>query len=131
MGLECGGLWTARRARRTGAVWLIAAASLAACKRNDPVQAASTQAPEVTVAMARRANVPVIVELPGRTNPYRVAQVRARVDGIVKKREFIEESEVRAGQRLYQIDPAPYRAALNSARAALGKAQSNVPAAVA
>jgi membrane fusion protein (multidrug efflux system) len=55
-----------------------------------------------------------------------VAQVRARVDGIVLKREFKEGSEVKAGQRLYQIDPAPYIAALNSATASLQKAEANL-----
>jgi membrane fusion protein (multidrug efflux system) len=55
-----------------------------------------------------------------------VAQVRARVDGIVLKRDFKEGSEVKAGQRLYQIDPAPYIAALNSAQASLQKAEANL-----
>lgn len=102
------------------------AALLAACKREPPP--APQRPPEVTVAPARRASVPVTVELPGRTNAYRVAQVRARVDGIVLKREFMQGADVRAGQRLYQIDPAPYRAALASAQADLGKAQANVAA---
>ncbi len=57
-----------------------------------------------------------------------MAQVRARVDGIVLKREFTEGADVKAGQRLYQIDPAPYRAALDSALAALQKAQANLAA---
>jgi membrane fusion protein (multidrug efflux system) len=57
-----------------------------------------------------------------------VAQVRARVDGIVLRREFKEGADVKAGQRLYQIDPAPYRAALDSALAALQKAQANLAA---
>jgi membrane fusion protein (multidrug efflux system) len=57
-----------------------------------------------------------------------VAQVRARVDGIVLRREFTEGADVKAGQRLYQIDPAPYRAALDSALAALQKAQANLAA---
>ena len=54
--------------------------------------------------------------------------MRARVDGIVLKREFIEGSDVKAGQRLYQVDPAPYRATLDSAQAMLQKAQANVVA---
>jgi len=57
-----------------------------------------------------------------------VAQVRARVDGIVLRREFKEGADVKAGQRLYQIDPAPYRAALDSALAALQKTQANLAA---
>ena len=80
------------------------------------------------VAPARATSVPVSVELPGRTNPYRVAQVRARVDGIVLKREFVEGAEVKTGQRLYQIDPGPYQAALANAQATLGRARANVGA---
>jgi membrane fusion protein, multidrug efflux system len=55
----------------------------------------------------------------------RVAQVRARVTGIVQKRLFVEGSDVKQGQALFQIDPAPYKAAIDSARAALAKAQAN------
>ena len=66
------------------------------------------------------------MELPGRTSAYLVAQVRARVDGIVQKRSFEEGVDVTANQPLYQIDPAPYRAALQSAEAAQQKAQANL-----
>jgi len=62
------------------------------------------------------------------TSAYLVAQVRARVDGIVQKRGFRKAPTFRAGQRLYQIDPAPYRATLDSALAALQKAQANLAA---
>ena len=82
--------------------------------------------PEVTVVTVHKEPVPVTAELPGRTSPYLVAQVRARVDGIVLEREFKEGGDVRAGQRLYQIDPEPYRAALDSAAAAAQKAQANL-----
>lgn len=84
--------------------------------------------PEVTVVTVHKEPVPVTTDLPGRTSAYLVAQVRARVDGIVQKREFKEGADVKAGQRLYQIDPAPYRAALDSALAALQKAQANLAA---
>ena len=70
--------------------------------------------------------VPVTTDLPGRTSAYLVAQVRARVDGIVLKRAFTEGGDVGANQQLYQIDPAPYRAALDSAVAALQKARANL-----
>lgn len=122
----------ARAWRRVLATWQLplilfaAAMLLSACKRDPPPL--KQPPPEVTVAQARRASVPVTVELPGRTNAYRVAQVRARVDGIVLKREFKQGADVRAGQRLYQIDPAPYRAALANARAGLGRAQASVAA---
>ena len=71
-------------------------------------------------------DAPLITELPGRVEASRVAQVRARVTGIVLKREFREGSDVKAGQVLFRIDPAPYEAALDSARATLAKAQANV-----
>ncbi len=64
-------------------------------------------------------------ELPGRTSAYRVAEVRARVNGIVLKRLFTEGSDVKEGQRLFLIDPAPYEAALDGARAALARAEAN------
>jgi len=87
--------------------------------------------PSVAVVAARAAQVPVTVELPGRVNAVRVAQVRARVDGIVKKREFREGADVRQGQRLFKIDPEPYATNLASAQATLGRAQANVAAQVA
>src|ERR1700704_4152225 len=88
----------------------------------------SPTAPEVTVVTVHRQPVPVTTELPGRTSGYLVAQVRARVDGIVLRREFTEGADVKAGQSLYQIDPAPYRAALDSALGMLQKAQANLAA---
>jgi membrane fusion protein (multidrug efflux system) len=82
--------------------------------------------PEVGVIAVKFEPVALQTDLPGRVEPVRVAQVRARVNGVVLKRLFTEGSEVKAGQLLYQIDPAPYQAALASARAALGKAQANL-----
>ena len=102
----------------------LAALVLAGCGSAKPE---TTSPPaEVSVVTVHRSSVPITTELPGRTAPYLVAQVRARVDGIVLKREFKEGSEVKAGQRLYQIDPAPYIAALNSATASLQKAEANL-----
>jgi membrane fusion protein (multidrug efflux system) len=83
---------------------------------------------EVGVVTVENSPVPVFSNLPGRTNAYLVSQVRARVDGIVLRREFTEGSNVKAGQRLYKIDPAPYIAALNSAKATLARAQANLVA---
>ncbi|RKF29784.1 efflux RND transporter periplasmic adaptor subunit [Paraburkholderia fungorum] len=101
-----------------------AAVLLAACgpKQSAPPQ----QTPEVGVVTIQPTAVPVVTELPGRTSAFLVAQVRARVDGIVLRREFTEGGEVKAGQRLYKIDPAPYIAALNNAKATLAKAQANL-----
>lgn len=64
-------------------------------------------------------------ELPGRTSAYLVAEVRARVSGIVLKRLFEEGSEVKEGQPLYLIDPAPYQATLDSAKAMLARAEAS------
>ena len=104
---------------------------LAACGPAKPATTTPSQPVQVSVVTVHRSSVPITIELPGRTSPYLVAQVRARVDGIVLKRDFKEGGDVKAGQRLYQIDPAPYVAALNSARAALQKAQANLASATA
>ncbi|KDB08507.1 efflux transporter, RND family, MFP subunit [Burkholderia sp. lig30] len=101
-----------------------AAVFLAACGKKD--SAPPPQTPEVGVVTVQPQSVPVFTELPGRTSAFLVAQVRARVDGIVQRREFVEGSDVKAGQRLYKIDPAPYIATLNSAKASLAKAKANL-----
>ncbi|VWB41729.1 efflux RND transporter periplasmic adaptor subunit [Burkholderia latens] len=101
-----------------------AAVFLAACGKKE--SAPPPQTPEVGVVTVQPQSVPVFTELPGRTSAYLVAQVRARVDGIVLRREFTEGTDVKAGQRLYKIDPAPYVAQLNSAKATLAKAQANL-----
>jgi membrane fusion protein (multidrug efflux system) len=82
-------------------------------------------APEVGVVTVAQRTLDVPTELPGRVEAARVAQVRARVTGIVQKRLFTEGSDVKAGDVLYQIDPAPYKAAIDSAKASLAKAQAN------
>ncbi|MFZ3221273.1 MAG: efflux RND transporter periplasmic adaptor subunit, partial [Rhodoferax sp.] len=71
-------------------------------------------------------SVALQTELPGRVSPVRVAQVRARVTGVVQQRLFREGSEVKAGQVLYRIDAAPYQAALESAQASVAKGQANL-----
>lgn len=68
--------------------------------------------------------IKVETELPGRTNAFRVAEVRPQVNGIIKKRAFVEGSDVSAGQLLYQIDPATYQAQYDSAKATLAKAKA-------
>ena len=86
-------------------------------------------APAVTVLTVKAEPVPLAIELPGRTTPYLIAELRPQVTGIVKARPFKEGSEVKAGQVLYQIDSAPYQAAHDSARANLARAEANVEAA--
>jgi len=101
-----------------------AAVMLAACGQKQ--SAPPPQTPEVGVVTVQPQSVPVVTELPGRTSAFLVAQVRARVDGIVLRREFTEGTQVKAGQRLYKIDPAPFIASLNNAKASLAKAQANL-----
>ncbi|HEX9173203.1 MAG TPA: efflux RND transporter periplasmic adaptor subunit [Telluria sp.] len=108
---------------------LAALALLSGCGAKDaapPPGGAKRPPPEVAVVEARFEPVTLQTELPARVEPVRVAQVRARVNGVVLKRLFQEGSEVKAGQSLFQIDPAPYQAALNSSQAALGKASANL-----
>jgi membrane fusion protein (multidrug efflux system) len=109
---------------RIGFAPALAALVLAGCGSAKP--ATTSPPPEVSVVTVHRDSVSITTELPGRTSAYLVAQVRARVDGIVLKRDFKEGSEVRAREQLYQIDPAPYVAALNSAQASLQKAEANL-----
>jgi membrane fusion protein (multidrug efflux system) len=96
----------------------------AACGEKQPAMAHRT--PEVGVVTLAPVTVPVTTELSGRTSAFLDAQVRARVDGIVLRREFTEGGAVRAGQRLYKIDPAPYLVQLNNARASYAKAQASL-----
>jgi membrane fusion protein (multidrug efflux system) len=98
---------------------------LVACERQ---QAPAMQAsmPEVTVVTLKAEPVTLARELPGRTNAFVVAEVRPQVTGIVKERLFIEGSRVEAGQPLYQLDDAIYRADVNSAKALLVRAQAAV-----
>jgi membrane fusion protein (multidrug efflux system) len=71
--------------------------------------------------------IELTTELPGRTSAYLISEIRPQVNGIIQKRLFQEGSDVKAGQLLYQIDPAPFQVAYDSARASLGKAQANLP----
>jgi membrane fusion protein (multidrug efflux system) len=110
---------------------VVVAALLAACGRNEPAAApAAMPPPQVGVVTVSTTTVPMATELPGRVEAARTAEVRARVTGVVHKRLFREGSDVKAGQALFQIDPAPYQATLASARAQLAKAQANLQQAV-
>ncbi|MDI1244739.1 MAG: efflux RND transporter periplasmic adaptor subunit [Rhodoferax sp.] len=80
---------------------------------------------EVGVVSVKLTDVGLVSELPGRLEASRVAQVRARAAGIVQKRLFVEGSQVRAGQALFQIDAGSYQAALTSALASVAKAEAN------
>src|SRR5271170_2247233 len=80
--------------------------------------------PKVSVVTVQAQAVPITTELPGRVTGYRTADVRPQVNGVILKRLFVEGSDVKAGQQLYQIDPAPYQASYDSAVAADASARS-------
>ncbi|MGC8735420.1 MAG: efflux RND transporter periplasmic adaptor subunit [Dissulfurimicrobium sp.] len=82
--------------------------------------------PEVAVITVQPEQVELTTELPGRVSAFCVAEVRPQVSGIIQKRLFTEGSDVKAGQVLYQIDPAPFQAAYDNAKAALAKAEANL-----
>ena len=106
---------------------------LAGCgKSNDKAAAPSAPPPaEVGVIAVSTRSVGLVSELPGRVEASRVAQVRARVPGIVQKRLFTEGSEVRAGQALFQIDASSLQASVSGAQATLARAQANLAQATA
>jgi membrane fusion protein (multidrug efflux system) len=91
-----------------------------------PGAGAKMPPPEVGVIVTKVQPIALETELPARAEAVRTAQVRARVNGVVLKRLFEEGSEVKQGQSLFQIDPEPYQAQLNSAQAEVGKAQANL-----
>lgn len=109
---------------RRRALPLVAALSLAlaACGSGEP--AGGPPKPAVTVAVLQAKPVTLSRELPGRTSAWLVAEVRPQVSGIIGKRLFTEGAMVEAGQPLYQIDDATYRAAANSAAAQLKRAEA-------
>ena len=109
---------------------LLAACGQQAPGGKPPAGGAPPPAEVGVVTVAPRA-VALATELPGRLEASRVAQVRARAAGILQKRLFKEGSDVKAGQALFLIDPAPYRASAASAQATLARAQANVTQATA
>lgn len=82
----------------------------------------------VSVVTAAQENIALQLQLPGRVSPFKVAEIRPQVSGIITKRLFEEGSDVKQGQQLYQIDEAIYRAAYDRANADLLKAQANLKA---
>jgi len=111
----------------------VTAVLLAACgQKNEGAGAAGPGAgaapppAEVGVVTVQPRPVGLTTELPGRLEASRVAQVRARAAGILQKRVFTEGSDVKAGQRLFLIDPAPLQAAVSSAQASLARSQANL-----
>jgi multidrug efflux system membrane fusion protein len=102
---------------------LAAAVLLAGCGAADAPPAASAALPVETVTVTHE-TLALASTLPGRVEPMRVAEVRARVAGIVMRKTFEEGADVKAGDLLFQIDPAPFKAALARAEADLARAQA-------
>ena len=102
---------------------ILSAVLLTGCD-NSGNQQAQPQAPQVSVHVVHSEPLSVTTELPGRTSAFRVAEVRPQVSGIILKRNFVEGSDIKAGESLYQIDPATYQAAWNSAKGDEAKAEA-------
>ena len=95
-------------------------------ERSDTTAMAPGAPPEVSVLVVKPRSVVLTTELAGRTAAYLIAEVRPQVSGIIKRRLFTEGAEVKAGEVLYQIDPATYQASFNSAKAALDRSEANL-----
>lgn len=109
------------------AVALLAVLGLAGCEQKQQQDHAASTAPKEVEAIAVKAeSFTVVDELPGRIEPVRVAQVRARVAGIVLTRNFQEGADVKAGAVLFQIDPAPFKAALSKAQGDLARTEATL-----
>lgn len=100
--------------------------SAAGCDRKSEDQP-PPPVPQVSTVTVQTEKIVLTAELPGRTSAFRVAEIRPQVNGLIQKRLFTEGSDVEAGQVLYQIDPAPFQAALDNAKASLARAEANLP----
>lgn len=105
---------------------VLAATILWGCENRK--QAHPPPLPEVSVMTIAPEKLLLTTELPGRTSAYLVSEISPQVNGIIQKRLFREGAEVKAGEQLYQIEPAPFEAALDSAKAALARSEANLPA---
>lgn len=120
-------MFQTNRSRLTAAaICLIVGLALTACGKKQAQQKGPAGPPEVGVMTVQQQRVALTTELSGRTVANLVAEVRPQVGGIIKKRLFTEGSDVKAGQVLYQIDPASYEAAHASARATQARAEATL-----
>jgi len=110
-----------RRWERRIAAVLLVALFLSGCDRGQ--ESPPPPVPEVATVTVQPQQVMLATELPGRPSAYLVAEIRPQVSGLVQKRLFTEGSDVKAGDVLYEIDPAPFKAALDSAVANLDVAR--------
>jgi membrane fusion protein (multidrug efflux system) len=102
--------------------WVLASGlTLQGCTKPKPPPA---EPPAVSVVIIRTQPVTLESDLPGRTSPFQVSDVRPQINGIIQARRFVEGANVRAGQLLYQIDPAPYRALFDQTVAQLANARA-------
>jgi membrane fusion protein (multidrug efflux system) len=112
---------------------VLAAFVLSACNKGQPggaaAQGGQMPAVEVGVVTLQAAKVALNTSLPGRTAPYAIAEIRPQVGGIVQQRSFAEGGDVKAGQLLYQIEPASFQNAFEAARAALARSEATLTSA--
>lgn len=99
---------------------------IAGCDNQKTAEKPPAGPPEVGIVTVHPQRVALTTELSGRTTPQLIAEVRPQVGGIIQKRLFVEGSDVQAGQALYQIDPATYKAAFASAKAAEARSEANL-----
>lgn len=104
---------------------------LTACNEKKAADTAAPAPIEVGVVQVNTSDVPLVVELPGRTTAYRKAEVRPQVSGIIERRLFTEGADIKAGTQLYQIDQASYQSVYATAQAELARADANLLAATA
>jgi len=115
------------RAQLINAIAVLAAGSmLVGCGKSKSAAPPPSAPPEVGVIVVKQEKVSLTTELPGRTAPQFVAEVRPQVGGIIQKRLFTEGADVKAGQVLYQIDPASYQAAYASAKASQSRVEATL-----
>ena len=115
----------------TSALLTVGTLTLAGCgsQEGGANAAAAPALPKVRVFEVAAKPVSLYTELPGRTSPYLIAEVRPQVNGIIKARQFQEGGDVKAGTSLYQIDASTYQAEYASAKAMLEKAEANLTSA--
>lgn len=107
-------------------IFMLSVTMFSGCDK--PKQAITPPPPEVVTFAVQPQKIVLMTELPGRTSAHRIAEIRPQVNGIIQKRLFKEGSDVHQGQELYQIDPAPFQAAYDNARASLAKSEAALPA---
>lgn len=117
-----------RNRRRGGSLSMtflfLVGALITACAKKEQTR----PLPEVGVISVQSQRAVLTSELPGRVSAFQMAEVHPQVNGIIQKRLFIEGGNVKEGDVLYQIDPAPYQAAYDTAAASLARAEANLPA---